>query len=132
MGLEGVAVAAPPPLRPAPLTSRTPSTSFQVKYTKGATQGGSSGAPLIDWDSKRVVGILSGGFAVCSDPSRPDYFGRLDRAWDTGLKQACKGRAVRVSLGGVRASQAHPRRVPCAPPGDQSFHPLLIHPPLPT
>ena len=49
----------------------------QVSYAVGSTQGGSSGAPLIDYQSQRVVGVLSGGHASCDDPSQYDYYGRL-------------------------------------------------------
>ena len=34
---------------------------LQVVWTQGATQQGSSGAPLIDVASRKLVGILTGG-----------------------------------------------------------------------
>ena len=46
-------------------------------WSKGATAAGSSGSPLIDVGSGKVVGVLTGGFASCDDPMAPDYYGRL-------------------------------------------------------
>lgn len=45
----------------------------------GSTEGGSSGAPLLNRD-KRVVGQLHGGYAACGN-SQPDWFGRFSSAW---------------------------------------------------
>lgn len=49
----------------------------QVQWSQGATQGGSSGAALIDADSRKVVGVLTGGTTTCSIFSGADYFGKL-------------------------------------------------------
>ena len=51
--------------------------AVQVAYSGGSTQGGSSGAPLIDAQSQLIVGVLSGGHASCDDTNAFDYFGRL-------------------------------------------------------
>jgi hypothetical protein len=48
-----------------------------VTWTQGATQGGSSGAALIDAATRRVVGVLTGGTTTCDVFSGADYFGRL-------------------------------------------------------
>lgn len=53
----------------------------QVLWSKGATTSGSSGSPLIDMDTGKVVAVLTGGFASCSDPRAPDYYGRLSAVW---------------------------------------------------
>ena len=50
---------------------------MQVTWSNGATASGSSGSPLIDIDSRKVVGVLTGGFASCQDSTGPDYYGRL-------------------------------------------------------
>lgn len=48
----------------------------------GTTEGGSSGSALLNPD-KRVVGVLTGGFAACGN-DEPDWFGRLFKAWTGG------------------------------------------------
>lgn len=54
--------------------------AWQVTWSRGTTQGGSSGAGL--WDqNRRVVGILSGGSASCTDTDAADFFARFERAW---------------------------------------------------
>lgn len=50
---------------------------MQVTWTQGATQGGSSGAALIDADTRKVVGVLTGGTTTCDIFSGADYFGKL-------------------------------------------------------
>jgi V8-like Glu-specific endopeptidase len=49
-------------------------------WEEGTTEGGSSGAPLIN-HNKQVVGSLTGGAATCEDPSL-DYFAMLGMAWN--------------------------------------------------
>jgi hypothetical protein len=49
----------------------------QVTWTAGVTQGGSSGSPLIDTVTHRVVGVLTGGLSSCQTAQSPDYYGRL-------------------------------------------------------
>jgi len=57
--------------------------AWEVRWSSGTTQQGSSGAAL--WNQEgRAVGVLSGGGASCTTPNEPDYFGRLDRAWTAG------------------------------------------------
>jgi len=54
--------------------------SWRVRWARGVTEPGSSGAGL--WNSQhQLLGVLSGGSASCSDPTSPDYYGRLDVAW---------------------------------------------------
>lgn len=49
-------------------------------WEEGTTEGGSSGAPLIDQDM-HFVGSLTGGSATCETPIN-DYFSRFGIAWD--------------------------------------------------
>ncbi|NMB71142.1 MAG: T9SS type A sorting domain-containing protein, partial [Bacteroidales bacterium] len=51
-----------------------------IRWDKGATEGGSSGAPLFN-QNHRIIGTLTGGDANCSKPEN-DYFQRMDRCWD--------------------------------------------------
>lgn len=54
--------------------------AWQVRWNQGTTEGGSSGSALWNQDH-RVVGVLSGGGASCTDTTAPDFFARLERAW---------------------------------------------------
>lgn len=60
--------------------------AWEVHWSQGVTEPGSSGAGLLNED-KRIVGVLSGGISNCSPAGQddPDYFGRLDSAWSAGL-----------------------------------------------
>lgn len=54
--------------------------AWQVTWSSGTTEAGSSGGGL--WNaSHRLIGVLSGGAASCSNPGGTDYFARLDRGW---------------------------------------------------
>lgn len=64
---------------------------WKVNWSVGVTEGGSSGAFLIDANSKRLVGILSNGSSRCMDSpnlpgtgfnSGPDYYGLLSYSWN--------------------------------------------------
>lgn len=57
-----------------------PIDAWEVRWSTGTTEGGSSGGGL--WNgAHRLIGVLSGGGASCNTPSAPDYFARLERAW---------------------------------------------------
>eukprot|EP00884_Botryococcus_braunii_P009274 jgi/Botrbrau1/18348/Bobra.0179s0073.1 len=75
----------PAPEFPAGEIQPTDNTHFMVTWTKGATQGGSSGSPLFDANTRRIVGVLSGGFSLCSSKTLGDYYGRLAAAYVKGL-----------------------------------------------
>jgi len=50
----------------------------EVLWTEGTTEGGSSGSPLLLAEEGQIIGQLYGGYASCTAPSEPDYFGRMD------------------------------------------------------
>ena len=41
------------------------------------TAPGSSGSPLINAETGKVVGVLTGGLSDCHATGSPDYYGRL-------------------------------------------------------
>ena len=58
---------------------------YEVRWGEGTTEGGSSGSALFT-QSGHVIGTLHGGTASCSAPDEPDFYGRLDLAFESGLK----------------------------------------------
>jgi len=54
---------------------------WNVKYSQGATQGGSSGSPLYDRDGL-IIGTLTGGNNDCNTPDGKDSYGKLWYHWD--------------------------------------------------
>lgn len=70
-------------------TSPNPqSPMYQVRWTTGITEGGSSGSGLFadgTTSNPRIVGQLWGGASSCSNTTASDYFGRFDLAYENGL-----------------------------------------------
>lgn len=63
--------------------SKAPGTQhWIVTWNNGLTEGGSSGAPLLN-QSKKLVGQLSGGPSYCNAPAglMKDAYGRFDNSW---------------------------------------------------
>jgi len=59
-------------------------THWEVCFTVGTVEGGSSGAPLLNGD-KRVMGQLHGGGRGCPDNKCISmYYGRFDLSWNGG------------------------------------------------
>jgi hypothetical protein len=54
-----------------------------IDWSDGVTEPGSSGSPFIN-QYNRVVGQLSGGWAICFSSIGYDYGGRLYYSWNTG------------------------------------------------
>lgn len=66
---------------PGWLFSSTPGGFWRViEWDQGATQGGSSGAPLLN-NLGLIVGNLTGGDASCLNPKN-DYFSKFHLCWD--------------------------------------------------
>ncbi|MEX0899447.1 MAG: trypsin-like peptidase domain-containing protein [Gammaproteobacteria bacterium] len=55
---------------------------LRVLWGDGTTEGGSSGAGLFN-GAYEFIGTLHGGGASCSAQTEPDWYGRLDQAYDT-------------------------------------------------
>lgn len=70
------------PRKTRALVDGDPVQSWQVFWSAGVTEPGSSGSGLFD-DAGRVVGQLSGGNSSCSNPGGSDVYGRLDFGWDS-------------------------------------------------
>ncbi|WP_298651893.1 trypsin-like peptidase domain-containing protein [uncultured Proteiniphilum sp.] len=59
-----------------------PNSFWEVRaWDTGATEGGSSGSPLLDRE-KRVLGTLTGGQSMCSSPRGPDSYASLFKFWN--------------------------------------------------
>ena len=54
-------------------------------WEDGTTEPGSSGSPLFDGNSHRIVGQLYGGTASCSSITY-DTYGKVSSSWNSGLK----------------------------------------------
>eukprot|EP00884_Botryococcus_braunii_P009693 jgi/Botrbrau1/18725/Bobra.0386s0048.1 len=73
-----------------PVQSTSTKYNYEVTWTKGVTTAGSSGSPLIDADTGRVVGVLTGGPSSCAQVGTggaADYYGRLSVAYGLGLER---------------------------------------------
>ena len=65
-----------------PKYNMEPNSHWKVRaWDTGATEGGSSGSPLLD-SEKRVVGTLTGGESFCSSPKGPDIYASLNKFWN--------------------------------------------------
>jgi lysyl endopeptidase len=61
---------------------------YQVTWSSGLTEGGSSGSGLFHngtTSNPQLVGQLWGGYATCQNPNLPDFYGRFDLAYQDGL-----------------------------------------------
>jgi lysyl endopeptidase len=57
--------------------------AWRVFWSRGVTEPGSSGSGLWNQD-RRVTGVLSGGQSSCAAQALPDFYGRLEIAWNRG------------------------------------------------
>ncbi len=69
-------------------TGDTTQPMYQVSWSAGLTEGGSSGSGLFlngTTSNPQLVGQLWGGYASCTAPNLPDFYGRFDLAYQDGL-----------------------------------------------
>lgn len=59
-------------------------THWNVVWTSGVTEPGSSGSGIWDPDTHLLVGTLSGGGSACSTPFDADCYGKFSVAWSSG------------------------------------------------
>jgi hypothetical protein len=62
---------------------------FIEKWTRGITQGGSSGSPLYNQDN-RIVGDLTGGSVVGNCTSSDAYFAKFSESWNRYSELRCQ------------------------------------------
>ncbi|NVO03248.1 MAG: PKD domain-containing protein, partial [Bacteroidetes bacterium] len=64
---------------------------WNVSWTSGCTEGGSSGSPLFD-QNHLIVGQLYGGPSACgaAASSMNDYYGKFSISWNTGTTAATR------------------------------------------
>src|SRR5690606_6020270 len=51
---------------------------YEVTWELGVTEGGSSGSPIVQADTRAFLGALWGGFAACNASIMADYYGRFE------------------------------------------------------
>ena len=56
------------------------SSYYDLVWSNGVTEPGSSGSPLFD-TGQQVIGQLSGGYSSCTNPSGTDTYGRFDQSY---------------------------------------------------
>ena len=59
-----------------------------VAWDDGTTEGGSSGSPLFDQNS-RIIGQLHGGWASCNS-NTADFYGKFSMSWDGGTSSGTR------------------------------------------
>lgn len=57
---------------------------YGVLWSQGITEGGSSGSALFTQNGY-VIGTLFGGSSSCSAQTSPDFYGRFDMAFESGI-----------------------------------------------
>lgn len=64
----------------------TPNTHWRIVWSSntngyGVTEGGSSGSPLFNNSSGRIIGTLTGGGSYCNAQTAPDSYGKISYHW---------------------------------------------------
>jgi hypothetical protein len=66
------------------------STHWQVTWTSGVTEPGSSGSGIWNTNTHLLLGTLSGGGSDCSTPTSPDCYGKFSVAWGSGTSASSR------------------------------------------
>jgi hypothetical protein len=64
--------------------TRGTNTDWQVIWSLGITEPGSSGSGIWDPATHLLVGMLSGGGVSCANPAYPECYGKFSVAWNSG------------------------------------------------
>jgi hypothetical protein len=60
---------------------------METPTNHGVTEGGSSGSPIYDVN-RLIVGTLTGGGSFCDDALSPDFYGKMDKHWNSNPNAA--------------------------------------------
>lgn len=66
------------------------STHWQVIWTSGVTEPGSSGSGIWNTNTHLLLGTLSGGGSDCTTPTSPDCYGKFSVAWSSGTSASSR------------------------------------------
>jgi hypothetical protein len=62
-------------------------TFYQVSWSHGITEPGSSGSGLFTTNGKQIIGQLYAGSSSCSNKTGTEFYGRLDLAYNAALSK---------------------------------------------
>lgn len=98
-------------------------THWQVIWSEGVTEPGSSGSGLWDPATHLLVGTLSGGESSCSYPNGPDCYGKFSVAWngDGSPSDELKDWLDPDNTGATRAPGIDPMLFPIIRPAGSSL-----------
>jgi hypothetical protein len=65
-------------------------THWQVTWTSGVTEPGSSGSGIWTTNTHLLLGTLSGGGSKCLSPLSPDCYGKFSVAWGSGASKVSR------------------------------------------
>jgi hypothetical protein len=65
-------------------------THWQVTWTSGVTEPGSSGSGIWTTNTHLLLGTLSGGGSDCSSPFSPDCYGKFSVGWGSGASKVSR------------------------------------------
>jgi hypothetical protein len=77
-------------ITPDTAPNTAPNTHWDVVWSSGVTEPGSSGSGIWDTNTHRLIGALSGGFSSCARPQDPDCYGKFAMSWGFGTNSASR------------------------------------------